>query len=145
DLAAQIDHALNSVGSAGNRGDLRDTDDLAYGADAHPKRLVADAKSDDLEVLFHRMGLRPFRNARLPRTPTLIRDAIPVCGLSREPDARACCGLSSQSYRAQSDPCCRASSARASASAPPLRTARSNWKPTAAPVRASCPSRARRL
>jgi len=36
--------------SAGHRGNLRNTDDLAHRADAHAERFVSDAKADDLEV-----------------------------------------------------------------------------------------------
>src|SRR5260370_13269031 len=51
---AQIDHALNQIGSAGNRGNLRDTDDFAHGSDMNAVRFISDAEADDLKILFHR-------------------------------------------------------------------------------------------
>src|ERR1700687_471023 len=66
DFAAQIDHALDQIGSTGNRGNLRNADNLAHGGDANAVRFIADAKADDLKIFFHRevsgpLGTRHFR------------------------------------------------------------------------------------
>src|SRR6185312_7246166 len=50
DLAAQVDHALDRIGGARNRSDLGDANDFAHRSDADAKRLVPDAKPDDLKV-----------------------------------------------------------------------------------------------
>src|SRR5437879_969676 len=53
DFPAQIDDAFNQIARAGNGGNFRDTDNFAHGGDADAVRFIADAKTDDLKILFH--------------------------------------------------------------------------------------------
>src|SRR6266849_4411040 len=63
---AKIDDPFDGIGSVGNRGDFRHAHDFANGADAHPEGFIADAKTNDLKVLFDHaisghLGTRHFR------------------------------------------------------------------------------------
>src|SRR5260370_31659174 len=65
DFAAQIDDTLNQIGSAGNGSNLGNPHNFAYGSDTNAVRFIADAKTDDLKVFFHRevsgpLGTRHF-------------------------------------------------------------------------------------
>src|SRR5713226_5395040 len=65
DFPAQVDYALNQIGRAGNRSNLRNTDNLADGGDTDAVRFIADAEADDLKIFFHRevsgpLGTRHF-------------------------------------------------------------------------------------
>src|SRR6266481_4044953 len=53
DFAPKVDDSFNGVWSVGNRGNFRHAHDFTNGADAHSKRLIADAKANHLKFLFH--------------------------------------------------------------------------------------------
>src|SRR5882724_5015579 len=66
DFPAQIDHPLDQLGSAWNRGNLRNAHNFAHGSDTNAVRFIADTKADDLKIFFHRevsgpLGTRHFR------------------------------------------------------------------------------------
>src|SRR6266851_6864151 len=70
-FAAEIDDALDGVGSVGNSGDFRNAHDFAHGADTHPERFLTDAKANDLKFLFHHAvsrtsGTNQFRIFKVP-------------------------------------------------------------------------------
>src|SRR5205807_921130 len=54
DFPAKVDDAFDQIRSARDRGNLRYTHNFAHGCDADAVRFIADAKTDDLKIFFHR-------------------------------------------------------------------------------------------
>src|SRR6266478_3202192 len=84
DFPAQIDHALDQIGSAWNRGNLRNAHNFAHGSDTNAVRFITDTKANHLKIFFHRevsgpLGTRHsgvfkiWRAVRLQTTPLVVR------------------------------------------------------------------------
>src|SRR5579872_2607217 len=65
DFSAQVDYALEVVGSVGNGSDLRHPHDLVQGSDGDAVSFAPNLEADDMEFAIHRFAL--WSSVALPR------------------------------------------------------------------------------
>src|SRR2546430_17252545 len=84
---ADVYDALDQNGTASDRSNLRLTHKLAHGCDADAVRFIANAKTDDLKIFFHRevsgpLGTNQFSVFVFVRTVRLTATTITAIGFA---------------------------------------------------------------
>src|SRR5205814_6206683 len=87
DFPAKVDDAFDQIRSARDRGNLRHTHNFAHGCDADAVRFIADAKTDDLTIFFHRevsgpLGTNQFSVFVFLRTVRLTATTLTAVGFA---------------------------------------------------------------
>src|SRR5262249_48202311 len=96
-------------------------------------------KTDNLEVLFHRLGLRGLTSAPAPRTPSRMRDETRNGDHARLVAGRGAGDPALHWYPEQIGPCCPAGCGTTSASARLPQTIPSSSRRIAVRALSSCP------